>query len=243
MKKRPFTLIELLVVIAIIAILAAMLLPALAKARAKARTISCTSNAKQIMLGLAMYIDENSDSIIIGQMWTSSTAKWPYPCSNASDLSEGEKTLWWSGLIDYIGDRKTLLCSTNMQTNTRVGYGMNYGSYGMPYNCYPGGSYVKRIPLNAHKTPSQTMFMGCKNTDKPNNAYVYCSQYLGSHYTKPNAQNCENGGMNDQHNGGSVFGLLDGHVETRKTEFYSQPVTLNSSSDISRFWAYYEPGK
>ena len=240
--KKNFTLIELLVVIAIIAILAAMLLPALAKARAKARTISCTSNGKQIMLGLAMYIDENADSIIIGQMWTSANDKWPYPCS-FTDVTEAQKTLWWAGLLNYIGDRKTVLCTTTIQSNTAVGYGMSYGSYGMPYNCYPSGSYVKRIPLNAHRTPSQTMFMGCKNNDKPNNAYIYCPQYLASHYTKPNSQNCENGGMNDQHNGGSVFGLLDGHVETRKKEFYSQSVTLNSSNDISRFWAYYEPGK
>ncbi len=79
MRQKNFTLIELLVVIAIIAILAAMLLPALNKAREKARQSICQSNLKTLGAAFGMYVDDNEG--FPPHYWASSSA-WVSGCKS-----------------------------------------------------------------------------------------------------------------------------------------------------------------
>jgi prepilin-type N-terminal cleavage/methylation domain-containing protein/prepilin-type processing-associated H-X9-DG protein len=62
-----FTLIELLVVIAIIGILASLLLPAMARAKDKARDLSCINNLKQLGVGVRLFADENEGTLPLAE--------------------------------------------------------------------------------------------------------------------------------------------------------------------------------
>jgi len=101
-RRKGFTLIELLVVIAIIAILAAILFPAFARAREKARQISCLSNLKQMSLALLMYANDYDDC--------APGAANPYGGAPTDWNQTTPYALWEVAIDPYVGARKMYAC-------------------------------------------------------------------------------------------------------------------------------------
>lgn len=160
-KNRNFTLIELLIVIAIIAILASMLLPALNKARDKAKEVKCLNNLKQIALSLANYGDDQKDynpiynSASYGGSWAQILSLNKYVPKIVNNYSKGI----------FACPFETFNNSTRSSDNLDW-YGTNYGLNTCRNNTnssYPNWSKRFKNPENRCLVTDSNCYMGTKS--------------------------------------------------------------------------------
>ena len=205
-KKGNFTLIELLVVIAIIAILASMLLPALNKAREKAKAISCASNLKQLGTVFTLYVQDNDSNLPPGRTYS---PDWFW--SHAKPAS-GYLVPYLPGLLKNqqadigsvgIGTHCSLSCPS--QPDEAV----EHFTYG--YNAVMGlrGADIHR-KTSRFKSTSATMLVADIDSFGTNQG-PYCDRY------DLNDSNASLHRVNFRHGGKKRANMVfvDGHVENR----------------------------
>jgi len=168
--SRPgFTLIELLVVIAIIGVLAGMLMPALSRAKAKAKRTACQGNLRQLQLSLQMYADDNQDQI-------------PPRGHPAAGSVGGNTVVWVQAMKPYYTDPRLLRCPTDVgkveQSYLLNGF-LDYfviNDHGGDWEefmlkAYRPGKYPGMKLSNA-PYPSETIVFGEKKQDAGGDSYM-----------------------------------------------------------------------